>query len=479
MTTATEHIQHQIDPVFDERSRVLLLGTMPSPKSREEGFFYGHPRNRFWRLMSVLFDEPIPETIEDKKDLLLRHHIALWDVLKSCEIEGASDASIRNAKPNDLGRIFETAAIQGVFATGTKAGELYRKLCEPGLRDRFGREQGVSCETLPSTSPANATRDFASLQAIYGNNILPLLAPAEPVTLSVPDVIRLEQTIAEQGTSLAELMERAGRFLGYYAMVDSIQAGMITARMVVLCGFGNNGGDGWVAARYLADAGFETTLITPVAAADLKAQPARSAALAAQEFLEACEDAHILVAPDAEALEAALDQADVIIDAILGTGFSGDAVRAPFDTWITQANAQRSRGARIVAADVPSGLSAQTGKAATPCIKADLTVTMICQKPGLVTPYAFAFCGDVKVAPIAYIEPILSAWKREEQTAATLAANSSPASETQKSRPGVSAKTAVKHDEFHRPEAEDDDGYDPYSDRRPEPEPLFQSDPWN
>lgn len=478
MATATERIQHQIDPVFDERSRVLLLGTMPSPKSREEGFFYGHPRNRFWLLMSTLFDEPIPETIEDKKDLLLRHHIALWDVLESCSIEGASDASIRDPKPNDLGRIFETAAIQGVFATGTKAGELYRKLCEPGLRARFGREQGVACETLPSTSPANATRDFDSLHAIYGNNILPLLAPAAPVTLSVPDVIRLEQAIAERGTSLAALMERAGRFLGYYAMVDSIKAGMPTARMAVLCGFGNNGGDGWVAARYLADAGFETTLITPIAAEDLKAQPARDAAMAAQEFLDACEGAQVLVAPDAKTLETTLAQADVIVDALLGTGFSGDAVRAPFDAWINLANAQRGRGARIVAADVPSGLSAQTGKAASPCIKADLTVTMICQKPGLVTPYAFAFCGNVKVAPIAYIEPILDAWKREQSEAAAKTSDAQ-APKAQKSRPGVSAKTAVKRDEFHRPEAEDDDGYDPYSDRRPEPEPLFQSDPWN
>ena len=98
-------VTHEIQPVFDSRSRVLLLGTMPSPSSREQGFYYGHPQNRFWRVIAAIFDEPAPRTIEEKRDMLLRHPIALWDVLASCEIEGASDASIRDAQPNDLARI--------------------------------------------------------------------------------------------------------------------------------------------------------------------------------------------------------------------------------------------------------------------------------------------------------------------------------------------------------------------------------------
>ena len=142
------HVDHAIDPVFDERSRVLMLGTMPSPASREAGFFYGHPQTRFWRVRAAIFDEPVPETIEDKRDLLLRRRIALWDVLASCDIEGASDASIRNARPNDLSRIFDAADIQAVFATGTKAGQLFAKYCEADC--------GMPCVTLPSTSPANA-----------------------------------------------------------------------------------------------------------------------------------------------------------------------------------------------------------------------------------------------------------------------------------------------------------------------------------
>ncbi len=150
---------HNIDPVFDAQSRVLILGTMPSPKSREVGFYYGHPQNRFWRVIAELFDETPAQSISEKCDMLLRHHIALWDVLASCEIEGASDASIRNARPNDLSRIFQAADIQAVFATGTRATKLYRQLCEPST--------GMPCVALPSTSAANARMDFDALAKAY------------------------------------------------------------------------------------------------------------------------------------------------------------------------------------------------------------------------------------------------------------------------------------------------------------------------
>ena len=128
-----EHIEHGIAPVFDGRSEVLVLGTMPSPASREAAFFYGHPQNRFWRVLAALFDEPVPVTNGERTDLLLRHHIALWDVLASCDIRGASDASIANARPNDLGRILSAAPIRRVFCTGATSARLYGKLCEPEI----------------------------------------------------------------------------------------------------------------------------------------------------------------------------------------------------------------------------------------------------------------------------------------------------------------------------------------------------------
>lgn len=155
---ASSHM-HEIEPVFDERSRVLLLGTFPSPKSREQGFFYGHPRNRMWSVLARVFDEAVPVTVEEKKALLLRNGIAMWDVLASCTIKGASDASITDCVPNDLSRIFDAADIQQVYAAGAKAGELYARHMEPVC--------GMPCVRLPSTSPANAAWSLDALVDAY------------------------------------------------------------------------------------------------------------------------------------------------------------------------------------------------------------------------------------------------------------------------------------------------------------------------
>ena len=139
---------HPIAPVFDKDSRVLILGSFPSVKSREEGFFYGHPQNRFWKVTASIFGEDVPKTIDEKKSFLLRNHIALWDVIGSCEINGSSDSSIRNVSVNNIEMILETADIQAIYLNGKKAFQLYQKHMLPVT----GRE-GIC---LPSTSPANA-----------------------------------------------------------------------------------------------------------------------------------------------------------------------------------------------------------------------------------------------------------------------------------------------------------------------------------
>ena len=141
-------IIHPIQPVFDKDSKVLILGSFPSVRSREEGFFYGHPQNRFWKVTSRLFNEEIPLTTEEKKSFLLRSHIALWDVIGSCDIDGSSDSSIRNVTVNDISLILVTSDIQAIYLNGRKAYELYKKYMLPAT----GRE-GIC---LPSTSPANA-----------------------------------------------------------------------------------------------------------------------------------------------------------------------------------------------------------------------------------------------------------------------------------------------------------------------------------
>ena len=148
-------IVHPIDPVFDTNSRILILGSFPSVKSRESGFFYGHPQNRYWKVLSAVFEEECPETIPEKKAFLLRNHIAAWDVIHSCEITGSSDSSIRNVTVNDLGMILRAAAIREIYVNGKTAEKMYRKYTEPVL--------GRPCTVLPSTSPANAAWNLERL----------------------------------------------------------------------------------------------------------------------------------------------------------------------------------------------------------------------------------------------------------------------------------------------------------------------------
>ena len=155
----TERIIHAFSPVFDSESRILILGTMPSPKSRELGFYYSHPRNRFWTVLAKIFGEEVPKTPEERKNFALRHKIALWDVLKECDIEGASDSSIKNTVPNDISIILNSADIKAVFTTGAAAAKFYKKFIEP--------ETGVSAIALPSTSPANAKVKFEELVEEY------------------------------------------------------------------------------------------------------------------------------------------------------------------------------------------------------------------------------------------------------------------------------------------------------------------------
>ena len=146
---------HPIPPVYDENSKALILGSFPSVASREVCFFYGHPQNRFWRVLSELLGVSMPCSVTDKKKLLISHGIALWDVIASCEIIGSADSSIKDVVPNDLGMILKTADIRAVFVNGKTALKYYNKY----LRDSVEKE--AIC--LPSTSPANAALSVSDL----------------------------------------------------------------------------------------------------------------------------------------------------------------------------------------------------------------------------------------------------------------------------------------------------------------------------
>ena len=142
-------VVHPFTPVWDARSRILILGSFPSVRSRELGFYYGHPQNRFWPLMARLYGEKcIPQTTEERRAFALRHGIALWDAIESCRITGSSDASIREAKPNDIARLIRQAGIQRIYCNGQQSYKLYQKYCAGSC--------GLNAIPLPSTSPANA-----------------------------------------------------------------------------------------------------------------------------------------------------------------------------------------------------------------------------------------------------------------------------------------------------------------------------------
>ncbi len=144
----TDRISHPFGPLFSENSRVLILGSFPSVKSREQQFFYGHPQNRFWKVLASLYRQEVPATVDQKKELILSNGLALWDSIASCVITGSSDASIREVRANDLGVILDHCPIRGIYCNGKTSWNMYEKYIRPST----GRE--AVC--LPSTSPANA-----------------------------------------------------------------------------------------------------------------------------------------------------------------------------------------------------------------------------------------------------------------------------------------------------------------------------------
>ena len=152
-------VTHEFPALFDKDCKVLMLGSIPSPKSREQGFYYGHPQNRFWKVLSQVLDDPLPATIEEKRTMLLKHHIALWDVLDSCTIIGASDTSIEDVVPNDIASLIAKTKIKHIYCTGATAHKLYEKYCESAT--------GIKAIKLSSTSPANCAVKMEKLIEEY------------------------------------------------------------------------------------------------------------------------------------------------------------------------------------------------------------------------------------------------------------------------------------------------------------------------
>ncbi len=148
-------IKHPINPLFDKNSKILILGSFPSVKSREQMFFYGHPQNRFWRVVAKVFEKSVPQSVDEKRTLLLSCGIAVWDVIAACDIEGSSDSSIKNVVANDINIILGNADIKRIFVNGKTAERYYNKYIRI--------KTGIDAVCLPSTSPANAAWSFEKL----------------------------------------------------------------------------------------------------------------------------------------------------------------------------------------------------------------------------------------------------------------------------------------------------------------------------
>ena len=153
------HVTHEFPPLWDENCTRLILGSIPSPKSRAQAFYYGHTQNRFWKVMAAVLNVPVPDTIEEKKLLMLSNHIALWDSLEECDIKGAGDSSIKNPIPTDIPLLIAKTRIEKIYATGSAAYDYYMKLNYP--------KTGIAAVKLPSTSPANCAVSFECLYEAY------------------------------------------------------------------------------------------------------------------------------------------------------------------------------------------------------------------------------------------------------------------------------------------------------------------------
>ncbi len=159
-----EHVVHTFGPLYNEDSGILILGSIPSPASREVGFYYGHPRNRFWQMLAELYGMPLPESIEEKKALVLSHGLALWDVIEECDIIGASDSSVKNAVPTDIPSLLGKTQIQTILCNGALSKKIYDQYQLP--------RTGIPARKMPSTSPANAAWSLERLKEEWGKALM-------------------------------------------------------------------------------------------------------------------------------------------------------------------------------------------------------------------------------------------------------------------------------------------------------------------
>ena len=362
-------LTHPWGPEYDKNSKLLILGTFPSPKSREMGFPYGHPQNAFWKTVAASLGVPEPPyEAEARRNFVHEHGIALWDVFKSVDIDGASDASIHDGKPNKFREIIEGSEISAVFTAGRTGTDAFNRLC--------AGEAGMRAVYLPSTSPANR-KTQASPEYEYRWSLIGKLLRGELVSSAgMKELDR--KTIEEKGVPSLVLMERAA-----LACVGALKKK--TGKIICVCGAGNNGGDGFAVGRLLRLAGKDSAILFIGDRNKMSGETKRQALIAENYGV-----------PVFENDPSALKGFTAIVDALFGIGL----VREVSGIYLDTIKAVNKSGAFVLSVDVPSGISADTGEALGGAVQADETVTFAFGKIGLMIGKGAGCAGKVTVVDI-------------------------------------------------------------------------------
>lgn len=388
LTSAT--LVHPWKPVIDAESRVLILGSFPSVRSREEGFYYGHPQNMFWdTLAASLKAEPLTPnaSIKDKQAFLLHNKVALWDVLHSCTIDGSSDASINNAVPNTFAPLIASSNIDAIFTTGKTATNLFNQLA--------AKEASMRAIYLPSTSPANRAQQNKPSFMHAWNNVGYVLQDKLVTAKSMKEADQF--TINHLRIPSLTLMERAAQ-----AVVDALanttasnkdsQDTLLNKQILCVCGTGNNGGDGIAVARLLKKQGINASVL-------MIGNTQRLSPDCAQQLTWVHEAGVPVHTNDLSLITTTAHPHAVIVDALFGiglartlTGQHQEAVRA--------INRAKADGAYVLSVDIPSGISADTGEELGTAIQANTTVTFAYNKLGMTIEPGLTHAGTITVADI-------------------------------------------------------------------------------
>ena len=366
-------ITHPWKPEYDKDSKLLILGTFPSPKSREMGFYYGHPQNAFWKSLAMSLGEPEPPyDVEARRRFVHENHIALWDVFKSVNIDGAADASIRDEEPNTFRDIIKGSRINTIFTAGRTGTDAFNRLCcvEAGMRAVY----------LPSTSPANrrtqATPEYEQRWALPGK----LLRGELVSSAGMKELDR--RTIEVKGVPSIVLMERAA-----IACVNALKTEK-PGKTLCVCGAGNNGGDGFAVAWLLKLEGIESEILFIGDRSNMTRETKHQARLAEKYGV-----------PISENDVSVISKSNIIVDALFGIGLARELAGIYLDT-VKAINSARKAGAYVLSADIPSGISADTGEVLGGAVTADKTVTFAFNKIGLTIGKGPECSGKVMVEDI-------------------------------------------------------------------------------